>query len=287
MPKVDPVAIEEARRCYSEEVRFVGELRREEVVRAFASVPRERFLGPPPWTLSVRAGYRELASDDPRDTYHNVLFAIDVKRKLNNGQPSFVGYLIDQCGAAEGQHAVHVGCGTGYYTAILAELVGEDGAVTAIEVDDDLAARARGNLAPWPQVEVKHADGTKFDPGAADAILVNAGATLPTPLWLDRLLPGATLILPLTVNAPVHGAGWVLKVEHAPKGLSARFISPVGIYHCVGARDEELNRRLSQAFLRGNDELLKVQSLRRDGHVEGDDCWLHCDHLCISRQALG
>jgi protein-L-isoaspartate(D-aspartate) O-methyltransferase len=288
MSKVDPAAIEEARRYYAQEVRLAGHLQRPEVVQAFATVPREVFLGPPPWTLaSERAGYVELEGDDPRDTYHNVLFAIDIARKLNNGQPSFVGFLIDQCGAGKGQHAVHIGCGTGYYTAILAELVGEGGTVTAIEVDDDLAARARENLAPWPHVEVKHADGTIFDPGAADAILVNAGAPLPKPLWLDRLLPGATLIVPLTVNAPVHGAGWVLKVEQTSKGLSARFISGVGIYHCIGARDEDLNRQLSQAFQRGNDELEKVRSLRRDEHAEGDDCWLHGDQLCLSKQPLG
>ena len=150
----------------------------------------------------------------------------------------------------------------------------------------DLAERARENLAPWPQVEVKHADGTIFDPGAADAIVVNAGATMPKPLWLDRLLPGAKLILPLTVNLPVHGGGRVLKVEQTARGLSARFISAVGIYHCMGARDEEENRRLSQAFLRGDDEIQKVRSLRRDAHVESDDCWLHGEHLCISKQAL-
>ena len=167
MPKVDLAALDGARRFYSQEVRLVGGLQREEVVEAFARVPRERFLGSPPWTLaSEREGYVELPGDDPRDTYHNVLFAIDTKRRLNNGQPSFVGFLIDQCAAGRGQHAVHIGCGTGYYTAILAEVVGEDGCVTAIEVDDDLAVRARENLAPWPQVEVKHADGTIFDPGA-------------------------------------------------------------------------------------------------------------------------
>ena len=95
MSKVDPAAIEEARRYYAQEVRLAGHLQRPEVVQAFATVPREVFLGPPPWTLaSERAGYVELEGDDPRDTYHNVLFAIDIARKLNNGQPSFVGFLI-------------------------------------------------------------------------------------------------------------------------------------------------------------------------------------------------
>ena len=284
---VDANAVEAARRFYAEEIRFTGNLRREEVVQAFARVPRERFLGRPPWrVLSQDGSYRTVPGSDPRDVYHNVLFAIDERRKLNNGQPSFVGHLVDESGARAGHHVVHVGCGTGYYSAILAELVGDRGSVTAIEIDEDLAPRARVNLAPWSQVDVKHADGTLYDPGAADVFLVNAGTTHPLPLWLDRLLPGGTLIVPLTVDAPTHGAGQVLKVSYTPRGFAARFVSPVGIYRCVGGRDDEMNRRLAQSYMRGNDALQRVRSLRRDDHAAGASCWWHEEEFCLSTVAL-
>jgi protein-L-isoaspartate(D-aspartate) O-methyltransferase len=42
---------------------------------------------------------------------------------------------------------VHIGAGAGYYTAILAELVGAAGRVTAIEFDAELGARATANFA--------------------------------------------------------------------------------------------------------------------------------------------
>jgi protein-L-isoaspartate(D-aspartate) O-methyltransferase len=46
-----------------------------------------------------------------------------------------------------GDRVIHVGCGVGYYTAIIAEVVGPSGQVIGLEIDADLAARARENLA--------------------------------------------------------------------------------------------------------------------------------------------
>jgi protein-L-isoaspartate(D-aspartate) O-methyltransferase len=272
-----------ARRVYAQEVRFAAQLGSAEVVDAFAQVARERFLGSPPWrVVTALASYWEVPGADPRDTYHNVPFAIDRARALHNGLPSFVAKLIEAAEPAVGQHVVHVGCGTGYYSAILAALVGGTGRVTAIEVDEELAERARANLAELDQVEVIHADGTRFDPGAADAILINAGATHPMPLWLERMLPGARLVLPLTVTAPLHGYGAVLRVTRVAAGLAARFISGVGIYPCSGARDEELGGRLGKAFSRGFAELARVCSLRLDEHAQDGSCWLHATDFCVS-----
>ena len=287
MTQVGDKGLRDALRFYAEELRFSAPLEREEVVEAFSAVRRERFLGPPPWRIASPDGsYREAPGSDPVSAYHNVVFAIDPARGLNNGQPSFLARLIDESGAAAGHHVVHVGCGTGYYSAILAELVGENGHVTAIELDEDLAERARRNLVDWPNVDVKQADGILFDPGAANTVLVNAGSTYPAAVWLDRLLPEACLILPLTVSARVHGVGWVLKVTQGKQGLAARFICPVGIYPCVGARDEPFDRRLREAYALGDDALSNVRSLRRDDHSEGAECWLHTDEFCLSFLSL-
>ena len=91
--------------------------------------------------------------------------------------------------------------GVGYYTAILAELGGATGRVTAIEYDAELAARATANLAQTPHVRVVHGDGTRIAFEPADVIYVNAGATRPADAWLDRLKEGGRLILPLTADA--------------------------------------------------------------------------------------
>jgi protein-L-isoaspartate(D-aspartate) O-methyltransferase len=57
-----------------------------------------------------------------------------------------MGFLLDQLDIAAGAQVLHLGCGTGYYTAIVAELIGPTGKITAIEIDPGVAAT--GN-APW------------------------------------------------------------------------------------------------------------------------------------------
>jgi protein-L-isoaspartate(D-aspartate) O-methyltransferase len=99
-----------------------------------------------------------------------------------------------------GEHFVHVGTGTGYYTAIMAHQAGASGKVTGIELDTGLAARAKENLSPYTNVRIVEGDGTTVPFDAADVVYVNAGVTRPADQWLDRLREGGRLILPLTTN---------------------------------------------------------------------------------------
>jgi len=108
---------------------------------------------------------------DPRDLYHDVLIAIDEKRRLNNGQPSLWARMYDNLDLSDGVHVVHVGAGTGYYSAILAEIVGRAGRVTAIEIDPALAALAASNLDGWPQATVIAADGFDHRQRRCDAFV--------------------------------------------------------------------------------------------------------------------
>src|SRR5262245_27273345 len=101
---------------------------------ALASVRREAFLGQGPW-LMVRtrsAEYIATPSADPAWLYMDCIFAVVPERHLNNGQPSLHARLIGLAAIKEGDHVVHIGPGTGYYTAIMAHLAGLGGKVTAI-----------------------------------------------------------------------------------------------------------------------------------------------------------
>ena len=277
-----------ARAYYAEELRAVANLRSEALVRAFAKIPREHFLGPGPWQVFSPGSESDWTTKDadPRHLYHNLLVVIDADRHLNNGCPSFLAFLIDELQLQPGEHVVHIGCGTGYYTAIMAEVVGSKGHVTAIEIDSGLAARAHSNLSYLPHVEVFEGDGSEKDPGSCDAVLINAGTTHPHSIWLDSLRPAGRLLLPLTVadDTDPGGAGRVLKVTRQPEGFTASFISGVRIFPCVGGRDAQLNKRLKESFER--DDWKSVQSLRRDSHEPIDTCWLHAEDFCLSKLSV-
>lgn len=274
------------REAYAEELRAVSNLQSDALVKAFATVSREHFLGPGPWQIVTPAlgerGYRTTEDADPRHLYHNVLVAIDADRRLNNGEPSSLAFWFDSLDLNPGDRVVHIGCGVGYYTAILAEVVGVNGHVTGIEVDAGLVARARSNLVQMRHVTVETGDGTRLAEDASDAIFVNAGATHPRSEWLNALRLDGRLMLPLTATADSleHSSGGMLKVTRRQHGCSAQFMSEVGIFPCAGARDPELNAPLADA-LRG-DSLQRVKSLRRDPHRPDETCWLHAKDFCLS-----
>lgn len=270
-----------ARLAFVEELRFTANLQSPAVRHAFATVPRERFVGPGPWRIRsflAGAGYWTTDDADPRHVYHDVLIALDEKRILNNGQPSLWALLLDQMNILSGEQVLHLGCGTGYYSAILAELVGSQGSVSALEIDERLAEQAQHSLEPWPQARVVNADGASYVPAAMDAIVASAGATHPLPVWLDALKPGGRLLLPLTAE---NRSGVVLLVtRQAGDALAARLILRVQFIEFTGVRDAAAQLRLKRALERGN--IAAVASLRRDAHAEEGACWLHGDGFCLS-----
>jgi protein-L-isoaspartate(D-aspartate) O-methyltransferase len=277
--------LDTVRRAYAEDLRVRARLRSEALFRAFATVPREHFLGPGPWQIiAVPGGYTTTVDADPVHLYRDVLVAIDAQRMLNNGHPSSLAAWFDALDLQSGDRVLHIGCGVGYYTAVLAETVGATGHVTGVEIDAGLAARARTSLAYLGHVSVVAGDGAALDCGPCDAIFVNAGATEPQRAWLDGLRDGGRLLLPLTVSVAdetnMLGMGMMLKVTRHGAAYAAGFISPVGIFPCIGARDERSQRRLQDAFASGNWE--SVRSLRRDAHNTTSTCWLHGAEFCLS-----
>jgi len=247
------------RSFYARYVAAVAGVKDERISAAFAAVAREDFMGAGPWQVAVAGGYIATHTDDPRVLYQNILIGLKTEAGINNGQPTLHAKCLEMAEPRTDDVVIHVGAGTGYYTAILAHLVGRKGKVVAYEIDRELAMRARENLAPWAMVRVRRQSAVAARLPVADVIYVCAGASHIPAAFLDGLAIGGRLVLPLTPN---ERAGCMLLVTRASANeFAAKIFSPAAFIPCIGARDDAASTALATALAGGGAD--RVRSLRR------------------------
>jgi protein-L-isoaspartate(D-aspartate) O-methyltransferase len=153
------------------------------VVAAMRKVPRHLFVDP---GLLQRA-------------YHDSSLPIGEKQTVS--QPYMAARMTEALELSGNERVLEVGTGSGYQTALLAELSFNVFSVEKIRV---LAIHARGVLdrLQYHNIAIQVGDGTIGWPEHApfDAIMVTAGAPdLPRPLP-DQLAPGGRLVIPVGVE---------------------------------------------------------------------------------------
>lgn len=287
------MTVDQARARYAQEIRTSSAIQSEALVTALSRVPRERFVGKGPWFFPSKeswlAGgprYQQRTGDDPCLVYQNSAIALDPRRDLTNGHPGTVASWIDALDIQRGDRVLHVGCGTGYYTAIMAEMVGPHGQVLGVDVDRTLVRRAARCLKKYDQVTVREVDATCLDPGPVDRILVSLGVMLPAAMWLDRLSRGGRMILPLTFAIPNVSLtkGATFCIIHDEAGFRVRYHSFTLIYGDVSRCHSPLNDILHERYRQGGWQ--QVRSLRRDTHLPHASCWFHAPGCCFSTTVL-
>lgn len=149
------------------------------VLAAFERVPRELFVPP---ALSGEA-------------YSDNALPIDCHQTIS--QPIIVALMTEALQLTGSQRVLEVGTGSGYQTAILAELAGQ---VYSIERHAELSHQAAERLARlgYANVNLRVGDGSLGWPEAApfDRMLITAGAdTCPPKLW-EQLAEGGVLVGP-------------------------------------------------------------------------------------------
>ena len=153
------------------------------VLAAFDRVPRAAFVP------------EELRSEAEADR------ALQIGFEQTISQPYIVAAMTCALKLTSHARVLEVGTGSGYQTAILAELLPKRAVLRTIELIPELLCRARETLRRlgYDRIEFREGDGTLGWPEAApfDAILVAAAPErLPAPL-LDQLAPGGRLVIPV------------------------------------------------------------------------------------------
>src|SRR5262245_36125099 len=216
--------IRDARTLFAGWLSRVSGTYRPEIERAFLMVRREDFFPAGPWLASFTgSGYVPTPSADPIWLQQNLLFAIDAEKGINNGEPSLHASWLAAISPKPGERVIHIGCGNGFYSAILASLVGPMGDVAAYEIETAIAATAERNLAHWQNVTVVASSAALGILPEGDLIYVNAGAPQLLTAWLDALRPGGRLVFPWQ---PDDEFGVSMLVTQTPGGFTARVLGP-------------------------------------------------------------
>lgn len=228
----------EIRSAYASEMATASGSDDPRIENAFATVPREDFVGPGPWMImglsAALAGERYVRTldADPAHLYRNALVALDAEKGINNGEPSLHAAWIGAVAPRPGEAVSHIGAGTGYYSAILSRLVLPGGSVHAFEIEPKLARKARRNLLPYPGVTVVTGDAVTLPLPASDIIYVNAGVVAPPAGWLNALKPGGRLIFPWR---PSEEVALSILVTRRQAGFALEPLMPSWFIPCIGA----------------------------------------------------
>lgn len=169
-----------ARRRMVEDQLVARGIRDREVLRAMGRVPRHRFVEE---ALRARA-----YGDHPLPIGHGQTIS----------QPYMVALMTEALGLTGDERVLEIGTGSGYQTAVLAEIAER---VLSIERVAPLARRARALLEElgYHGVAVRHGDGTLGWPEHApyDAVIVTAGAPRAPRRLIEQLVEGGRLVVPV------------------------------------------------------------------------------------------
>lgn len=163
-----------------------GWLKNQEIINAFYKIKRVDFL---PNDLKSLAELNE---------------ALPIGWGQTISQPLVVAFMLELLTPKRGEKILDVGSGSGWTSALLAEIIGEKGKVIAIEIIPELKEFGENNLKKYSFIEkgiVKFfcGDGSKGFPKEApfDKILVSATAEKLEPAWQEQLKDGGRIVCPI------------------------------------------------------------------------------------------
>ncbi|MGW0827742.1 methyltransferase, FxLD system [Streptomyces sp. NPDC002845] len=173
-------------------LRELNAIRTEAVEEAFRTVPRHLFMPETPREKAHAAEYAQITKKDDNGVNISSVSAARIQ-----------AFMLEQADIRPGMRVLEIGSG-GLNAAYIAELVGEDGEVTTIDIDPDVTDRAGRCLgeAGYEHVNVALTDGEEGMPEHApyDRIIVTVGAWDIPPAWLDQLTEDGRLVVPLRVR---------------------------------------------------------------------------------------
>jgi protein-L-isoaspartate(D-aspartate) O-methyltransferase len=165
---------------------YKGHLKTDRIIDAFAKIRRVDFV---PKELEAASG-----ADIPLPIGHGQTIS----------QPLTVAFLLEKLAALPGDKILDIGAGSGWTTALLAEIVGEKGKVVGVERYKDLCDFGTNNISKYNflsggRAKIICADASKgyINEAPYNRILVSAAAEKIPEELKKQLAVGGRLVIPV------------------------------------------------------------------------------------------
>ncbi|MAM69744.1 MAG: hypothetical protein CMP91_01190 [Gammaproteobacteria bacterium] len=260
---------------------------------AFTNVPREKYLGPPPWRFLefYNRPYQFTLNDNLQSVYKDVQVEANRPAPLNNGIPSTQALWLQALNPQAGENVLHIACNNGYYSALLSDIVGENGHVYCCDMTPGQAASPAEKLSHLPQAKAIDPETIDWRKKFYDVVLINAGVAELKPEWLHALKDKGRLLVSVTVyyESCFSGFGETVLITRQNDGFHAKFLPSMnyfssGFYLDFGPRDFSADQKLKSAYIKKG--FRSVRSLRLDKHKADQSCWLHSAKSCLSKKPV-
>ncbi|WP_055483636.1 methyltransferase, FxLD system [Sphaerimonospora mesophila] len=248
------------------ELRDQGAIQSEPVAAAFATVPRHLFTPGEPLKAAYAANNAPVVKTDDNGLTLSSVSA-----------PHLQATMLEAAEIEPGMRVCEYGSG-GYNAALLAELVGDSGRVTTVDIDAEIVERARTFLdeAGYHQVDVVLADAEEGVPESApfDRLIVTAGSWDIPPGWIEQLTDDGRIVVPLRLKGTTR---WIAFERDSLGGLVSRSYGLCVFvpFQGAGSRTERTVVVDAGVVLRMDGEDLKVdvEALRRALHLPRIERW--------------
>lgn len=200
-----------------------GAVRSRPIEEAFRAVPRHLFL-PGVADDVVYSGEAVVTRRGP-----------DGVPTSSSSMPAIMAIMLEQLQVHAGHRVLEIGTGTGFNAALLARLVGPAGAVTTVDIDDDIVRDARDHLdaAGYHAVRTITGDGWLGAPEQApyDRIEATVGLWDLSPHWAAQLADGGILVVPVWLGP---GAQFSVAFQNQGDRLRSAAVAPCGFMRLRG-----------------------------------------------------
>ncbi len=167
-----------------------GWLKTPEIISAFRKIKREDFLP---------EGVKDLAESNE---------ALPIGFGQTNSQPLTVTFMLELLASKKGDKILDIGTGSGWTTAILAEIIGNQGGIIGLEIAPELKEFGEKNALKYNFSNIKFVltDGSKGykEEAPYDRILVSAFVEKIPDEWKKQLKIGGRIV------APIKNSIWLI-----------------------------------------------------------------------------